>query len=97
MRVRLHKTNTNLVPKWKKHGASSSNPSRTKHRDAARLQLLASLPTSNSSSASIEIPSSTTKPVDVDRISQFSKTTLGTKASNASMIQVNAKVLQVKN
>jgi hypothetical protein len=90
MRVRLHKTNTNLVPKWKKHGASSSNPSRTKHRDAARLQLLSSLP----SSSSIEIPSST-KPQDIDRISQFSKTTLGTKASNASMIQVNARVIQV--
>ncbi len=90
MRVRLHKTNKNLVPKWKKHGASSSNPTRTKHRDAARLQLLSSLPTS------IEI-SSSTKPQDVDRISQFSKTTLGTKASNASMIQVNARVIQVNN
>jgi hypothetical protein len=91
MRVRLHKTNTNLVPKWKKHGASSSNPSRTKHRDAAKLQLLSSLPTSKQSS--IEIPSSTTNH-DIDRISQYSKTTTGT---NTSMIQVNARVIQVNN
>jgi hypothetical protein len=92
MRVRLHKNNTNLVPKWKKHGASSSNPSRTKHRDAAKLQLLASL--SSSKQPSIEIQPSTTNH-DVDRISRYSKTTLGTTATNATMIQVNARVIQV--
>lgn len=94
MRVRLNKTNTNLVPKWKKHGASSSNPTRTKHRDAAKLQLLSSLSTSKQSSMDIQ---PTTIDRDIDRISQYSKTTLGTTATNKSMIQVNARVIQVKN
>jgi hypothetical protein len=94
MKVRFHKTNNNLVPKWKKHGASSSNPTRTKHRDAAKLQLLSSLPTSKQSS--IDIQPSTIKQ-DIDRISQYSKTTLGTKATNASMVQVNARVIQVND
>ncbi len=93
MRVRLHKTNNDLVPKWKKHGSSSSNPTRTKHRDAAKLQLLSSLPTSKQSS-SINIQPSTINP-DIDKISQYSKTTLGTTATKASMIQVNARVIQV--
>ena len=93
MRVRLSKTNNKLIPKWKKNGSSSSNPTRTKHRDAAKLQLLASLSTSQPSLAEIK-PSSTTKN-DIDRVSQFSKTTLGTLATNASMIQVNARVIQV--
>ncbi|CAF4170790.1 unnamed protein product, partial [Rotaria sp. Silwood2] len=92
MRVRLHKGNNNLIPKWKKHGASSSNPSRTKHRDAAKLQLLSSLSTSQTSSIDIKQPSKTTH--DIDRISQYSKTTLGTTATNKSMIQVNARVIQ---
>ncbi|CAF1145441.1 unnamed protein product [Rotaria sordida] len=92
MRVRLHKSNNNLIPKWKKHGASSSNPSRTKHRDAAKLQLLSSLSTSQTSSIDIQQPLKTTH--DIDRISQYSKTTLGTTATNASMIQVNARVIQ---
>lgn len=95
MRVRLHNTNRNLIPKWKKHGASSSNPSRTKHRDAARLQLLSSLPSSKQSE--MEIPSSTPQHQDVERISQFSKTTIRTNATNASMIEVNARVIQVNN
>ncbi|CAF0825129.1 unnamed protein product [Rotaria sp. Silwood1] len=92
MRVRLHKSNNKLVPKWKKHGASSSNPSRTKHRDAAKLQILSSLSTSQTSSIDIQQPSKTTH--DIDRISQSSKTTLGTRATNASMIQVNPRVIQ---
>ncbi len=93
MRVRLHKTNNDLVPKWKKHGSSSSNPTRTKHRDAAKLQLLSSLPTSKQSSIDIQ-PSTTNQ--DTDRISQYSKTTLGTTATKSSMIQVNTRVIQVK-
>lgn len=93
MRVRLHKSNTNLVPKWKKHGSSSSNPSRTKHRDAAKLQLLSSLPTSQQTS--MEIPSTSINPPEVDRISQYSKTTARTTATNASMIQITPRVLQV--
>ncbi|CAF3367673.1 unnamed protein product [Rotaria sp. Silwood1] len=93
MRVRLHKSNNKLVPKWKKHGASSSNPSRTKHRDAAKLQILSSLSTSQTSSIDIQQPSKTTH--DIDRISQSSKTTLGTRATNASMIQVNPRVIQL--
>lgn len=92
MKVRLHKSNNNLVPKWKKHGASSSNPTRTKHRDAAKLQLQSSLSTSQPSLVDIQ-PSKST--LGADRISQFSKTTLGTTATNASMIQVNPKVIQV--
>ncbi|CAF0813121.1 unnamed protein product [Adineta steineri] len=92
MRVRFHNTNNKLVSKWKKHGASSSNPSRTKHRDAAKLQLLASLPSSKQSL--VDIQPSTTIKHELDRISQFSKTTLGTRATNASMIQVNARVIQ---
>ena len=94
MRVRLNNTNSKQVPKWKKHGASSSNPTRTKYRDAAKLQLLASI--QPSSSSSLELPSTTaaTFPKEFDRISQFSKTTLGTTKTNASMIQVNARVLQ---
>jgi hypothetical protein len=95
MRVRLHKTNNNLVPKWKKHGASSSNPSRTKHRDAAKLQLLSSLSASKKSTTDIPSSSLTTTKQDIDRVSQYSKTTLGTTATNASMIQVNARVIQV--
>ncbi|CAF0826341.1 unnamed protein product [Adineta ricciae] len=95
MRVRLHNTNNKLAPKWKKHGASSSNPSRTKHRDAAKLQLLASLPSSKSTS--MDIPSSSTLAAakhEIDRISQYSKTTVGTAMTNASMIQVNPRVIQ---
>ncbi len=92
MRVRLHNTNNNRVAKWKKHGASSSNPTRTKHRDAAKLQLLSS----KQSSTDIPSSSSITKQ-DIDRMSHFSKTTVGTTATNASMIQVNAKVIQVNN
>ncbi|UJR27399.1 hypothetical protein I4U23_008689 [Adineta vaga] len=95
MRVRLNNTNNKLIPKWKKHGASSSNPSRTKHRDAAKLQLLASLPSSKQTS--MDIPSSssiTAAKQEIDRISQFSKTTIGTTRTNASMIQVNPRVIQ---
>lgn len=95
MRVRLHKNSNNLVPKWKKHGSSSSNPSRTKYRDAAKLQLLSSLPTSQQTS--MDIPSTSINPPDVDRISQYSKTTARTTATNASMIQVTPRVLQVRN
>lgn len=93
MRVRLHKSNTDRVPKWKKHASSSSNPSRTKYRDAAKLQLLSSLPTSQSTS--MDIPSTSIKLPEVDRISQYSKTTARTTGTNASMIQVNPKVIQV--
>jgi hypothetical protein len=92
MRVRLHKSNDH-VSKWKKHGASSSNPKQTKHRDAARLQLLASLPSSKQSSIDI-VPTITNH--DVDRISQYSKTTAGTTATNATAIQVTGRVIQVK-
>ncbi|CAF4051693.1 unnamed protein product [Rotaria magnacalcarata] len=92
MRVRLHTGNNKLVPKWKKNGASSSNPSRTKHRDAAKLQLLSSLSTSQPSLVNIQ-PAKRVH--DTDRVSQYSKTTLGTTATNASMIQVNARVIQV--
>ena len=88
MKVRLHKSNTRLVPKWKKHGSSSSNPSRTKYRDAAKLQLLAS------TTPSAEVPRKLEQQ-DVDRVSKYSKTTRGTTATNASLIQVNARVLQV--
>ena len=91
MRVRLHKTNNKLIPKWHKHGSSSSNPTRTKHRDAAKIQLLSSLSTSVQSSTEIQ-PTR-----HVDHISQYSKTTLGTTTTttNASMIQVNEQVIQV--
>ena len=95
MRVRLHKTNTDRIAKWKKHGASSSNPSRTKYRDAAKLQLLSSL--HNSQPSSMDIPSTSINPPEVDRISQYSKTTARTTATNASMIQVNPKVIQVNH
>ncbi|CAF3322734.1 unnamed protein product [Rotaria socialis] len=91
MRVRLHTGNNKLVPKWKKNGASSSNPSRTKHRDAAKLQLLSSLSTSQPPLVNIQ---PTKLAHDTDRVSQYSKTTLGTTATNASMIQVNARVIQ---
>lgn len=95
MRVRLHKNNAKLVSKWKKNGASSSNPSRTKHRDAAKLQLMASLSTSQPSLVELKPSSSITKTHEADRVSQYSRTTLGTLATNASMIQVNPKVIQV--
>lgn len=49
--------------------------------------MISSLP-----SNSIEIPPTTKK--QVDRISQFSKTTLGTTATNATIIQVTPRVLQ---
>jgi hypothetical protein len=93
MRVRLNKNSNRLVPKWKKNGASSSNPSRTKHRDAAKMQLISSLAATTASS--MDIPSISTTKNDVDRMSRYSKTTLGTTATNASMIQVNARVIQV--
>ena len=97
MRTRLHKSNSHLVPKWKKNCSSSSNPSRTKHRDAAKLQLLASLTSSSAASKapSIGMPSSSSMHRDIDRMSHFSKTTLGTTATNATAIQVNARVIQV--
>lgn len=93
MKVRLHKSNSHLIPKWKKNQSSSSNPSKTKHRDAAKLKLLASLPSSNASTMDLE---TTTKNKDFDRLSQHSKTTIGTTATNATMIQVTPRVLQVK-
>ena len=93
MRVRLNKNSNHLAPKWKKHGASSSNPTRTKHRDAAKLQLIAAL--AKSKPESIEIPSAAPANREIDRVSRFSKTTLGTTATNASLVQVNARVIQV--
>ena len=97
MRTRLHKSNSQLVPKWKKNCSSSSNPSRTKHRDAAKLQLLASLTASSAASKapSLGLPSSSSMHRDIDRMSHFSKTTRGTTATNATAIQVNARVIQV--
>lgn len=91
MKIRLHKANNRLVPKWKKHCSSSSNPAKTKHRDAAKAQLLATIP---SSTTADDIMIDTARQ-ESDRMSRISKTTRGTSATTGKLVEVNARVLQV--